>query len=179
VVMPSIDNAPQTQTALQPDSLTVPRGGRQYLDVFLFRQDGFAAPVTLTAEGLPPGVSCPPQVVPPTARQAALVFSAADDVSPWTGVVTVIAEAEVNGRPVRREARPATVSWPMNQRNLPTIARLDRQLVLAVRDAGPFHLTADADRLILQQGDSARAPLHLVRDRPDFQAGVTVHLLNV
>src|SRR5439155_20385787 len=72
VVMPPQANTPQAQGGPQPDALTLPRNGRQYFDVFLFRQDGFAAPVTLTAEGLPPGVECPPQVIHPTARQAAL-----------------------------------------------------------------------------------------------------------
>jgi hypothetical protein len=179
VVMPSLDGAPQTQLGPQADALTVPRDGRQYLDVFLWRRDGFAGPVTLTAEGLPPGVTCPPQVVPPNARQAALVFAAAPDASHWAGPVTVIAEAVIDGRKVRREARSATATWPLNQRNVPAVARLDRQLVLAVCDAGPFRLTADGDKLVLRPGETLKLPLRLARDWPDFKATVNVHLLNI
>src|SRR5205823_14759667 len=61
----------------RPDSCQLPQAGSQYYTVFAWRTDGFAGPITLTAEGLPKGVTCPPQTLPPGQKQATLVASAA------------------------------------------------------------------------------------------------------
>ena len=40
----------------------------------------------------------------------------------------------IDGKPVVREARPATITWGVPpEQNVPTVTRLDQQLVLAVR----------------------------------------------
>src|SRR5262249_61900151 len=72
-----------------PDGCVGRQDGRAYFNVFVWRLDGFDGPVTLTAEGLPPGVTCPPQVVGPGVRQAGLVFSAGAAAAAWTGASTV------------------------------------------------------------------------------------------
>jgi len=179
VVMPHLDSTPQTQVGPQPDALTLPQNGRQYFDVLLSRMDGFNAPVTLTAEGLPPGVECLPQVIHPSARQGALILSAAEGADAWSGSIRVFGTATINGREVRREARPATVTWPLNQRNTPTIARLDRELVMSVRPAGPFRLTAGVTEITAKQGQRVTIPLRVDRDWPEFKGAVTVAPINV
>ncbi len=64
--MPSANHIPDT-TVLRAD-------GNQYFDVFAFRMDGFTGPITLTAEGLPPGVTCPPQIIGTGMKQGVLVM---------------------------------------------------------------------------------------------------------
>lgn len=179
VVMPHLDNMPQTQIGPQPDALTLPRNGQQYFDVFVFRLDGLSAPITLTAEALPIGVSCSPQVIGATTKQGALVLSAtAADL--WEGPIRVYGTATVNGQEVRREARPATVTWPLaNQRNIPTIARLDRELVMAVRDAGPFRLTAGVTEIVAKQGERVAIPLKVERDWAECKGAITVAPINI
>jgi hypothetical protein len=178
VVMPSLDNAPQTQAAPRPEALLVPTGGRHYLEVFVSRRDGFNSPITLTAEDLPLGVTCPPQILPPNARQSALVLEAAAAAKPWAGAIQVIGRAEINKQIVVRETRPASVTWPMNQRNAPAIARLDRQLVMAVGETGAFALSTSQRQLVAHSGDPVRLRVDVARNGDAAKGAITLHLLN-
>src|SRR5205823_2794900 len=47
----------------QPDAATVAGGGSQALTVLVDRRPGFTGDVELSVEGLPPGVTCPPQTL--------------------------------------------------------------------------------------------------------------------
>jgi hypothetical protein len=166
----------------RPDAVTVRPGGDTYCSVYVWRQDGFKGDVTLTAEGLPPGVTCPPQTIacpPKTAvanlPPAMLVFSAAADAAPWAGEVKVKGTALINGQTVVREARAGSVTWPVQpQQNIPTISRLDRSLMLAVRDKAPFKLAPGVAQLTVIQGEKATVPLKLTRIAPDFKGAVQV-----
>lgn len=112
------------------------QGGVQAFDVLIHRIDGYAGSVTVTAEGLPPGVTAKPITVGPNTRWGILVLNIARDAAAFTGPITVKAEGPgVNGAKLLREVRPATVTWGVNtqQQNVPVISRLDQSLVLAVR----------------------------------------------
>ena len=67
-----IDNT----TKLPTDALSVPRGGSFKLKVSVERTGGFAGPVELTAEGLPPGLTAKSVVVPPNQSAADLTIQA-------------------------------------------------------------------------------------------------------
>lgn len=178
IAMPSLDNFPQTQAGPRPDALSIPRDGRNYLDIYVSRREGFNAPITLTAEDLPAGVTCPPQIIPPNSRQAALVIEAAADAPHWAGAIRVVGRAEIGGKTVIREVRPASVTWPMNQRNQPAIARLDRQLVMAITEPGPFTLTASEQKLTAHSGDPVQVRVHVNRIDKENTRGITLFLLN-
>lgn len=132
-----------------PDAGTLHKGGAVLFSVFVFRFDGFNDPITLTAENLPPGVSCPPQVVGPGQTRGTLVLTADKDAEDWAGFVRVTGSATVGGAKAEYAARPFTIVWPLpgvqaNQvPNTPTITRMDRGpgLALAVRGEAPFALT--------------------------------------
>ncbi len=160
---------------LRPDSCCVLQGGNENYTALVWRQDGWNGPVTLTVEGLPTGVTCPPQVVGPGLRQAALVLSAAANAPLWTGEIKVKGTAIINGQTVVREARAASITWPVLQpQGVPAISRLDRNLVLAVRDKAPFGLTATADKTSVIQGSKVKVALKLNRLWPDFKVPVQV-----
>src|SRR5262249_8750040 len=91
----------------RPDGCCLRQGGNELYTVLVWRQVGFAGPVTLAVEGLPPGVTCPPQVISGNLRQTALVVAAAPNAPPWTGEIRVKGTAVINGQTVVREARPA------------------------------------------------------------------------
>ena len=59
-----------------PDSFCLLRGGEQNFTVLVDRVDGWNGEIQLETEGLPPGVSCPPQTIGAGAKQANLVLSA-------------------------------------------------------------------------------------------------------
>jgi hypothetical protein len=170
VLMPPAPNA--------PDAGLVRRGAAQAFLVFVNRIDGFAGEITLTAEGLPKGVTCPRQVVPAGARQAALVVTAAPDAPLGGSEFRVVGTATIDDRKVVREARAATITWPLPQgQNAPTVSRLDRALVLAVCEPGPYTLTTRMSEAKVTQGDRLTVPLKLDRNWPDFKAAVQVTAL--
>jgi hypothetical protein len=171
VVMPQAPN--------MPDACIVRQNGRLYYTVYAWRLDGFTDGIALTAEGLPPGVTCPPQTIGPNLREATLVISADKDAAVWTGPIVVKGTATINGKPVVREARAATITWPTpQQQNIAAISRLDRQLVLAVREHAPFNLTTGIDKATASAGDKVTIPVKLQRLAADFKLPVQVTVVN-
>jgi hypothetical protein len=115
------------------------QGGDVALDVFVQRMDGFAGPVVATAEGLPPGVTAKPALIGTNQKWGTLVLSTADTAAPFSGRIAVKCTAQIDGKPRAHEARPATITWGVQpMQNIPTVARLDAQLVLAVRPEKAF-----------------------------------------
>jgi hypothetical protein len=171
VLMPAVPNL--------PEACVVPRGGHGEFTVYVWRQDGFAGDVELTAEGLPKGVTCPPQVAGRgDPRNARLVLAAAPDAPEWAGVIRIKGTALIRGRKVEREARAASVTWPSGQ-NQPPVARLDQQVVVAVGDEAPYALTAELKNAVVNQGEKVEVPVKLQRFSPDFKGGVQVVAINV
>lgn len=117
-------------------------------DVYVHRIDGFNGAVTVTAEGLPAGVTAKPVTVGPGARWGTLVVNVGASAAAHSGPIKLTAKAEVAGKAVAREVRPASITWgvPPGQ-NVPVLARLDQSLVLAVRpEKGFFKLAAETDK---------------------------------
>ena len=151
VVMPPADNRPDACRVLPGRAASASpcsSGGRT----------ASTARSPLTVEGLPPGVTCPPQIVG-AGMQADARWSSAPPPTPppWTGEIKVKGTATINGQTVVREARPASITWPVQPRqNIPTVSRLDRSLVLAVREQGAVQPDRHAStRPTVVQGDKA------------------------
>jgi hypothetical protein len=159
-----------------PEGTVLGQGGNLEMTVYVWRLDNFGGDVTLSAEGLPPGVMCKPQTVNPGVKVGSLVLSAAPDANPWVGEVKIKGTATINGQPVVREARSASIIWPNppQQPNVPTFTRLDRGMVLAVREKAPFGLTAESEKTAVLAGDKLNVKLKLDRNWADFKAPVQV-----
>ena len=73
------------------------------------------------------------------------MLSATDAAAAFTGQITVKCTATIDGKPVVRTARPATITWAVApNNNTPTISRLDQGLFFAVKpDKALFRLNAD------------------------------------
>jgi hypothetical protein len=167
IVMPPADENPDAGRLLQ--------NGHEYFTVFVWREGGFNGPITLTAEGLPPGVTCVPQTVGPALKQSILTLEAAAPAAAWAGEFKIKGTATINGQAVMREARPASVTWPVPpQQGIPTVTRLDRNLVLAVRDKAPFQLSSKLEKTVALQGEKVPLTLKLIRLWPDFKAPLQV-----
>src|SRR5207245_6960935 len=135
-----------------PDGCCLHQGCSESYAVLVWRQEGRNGPVSLSVEGLPTGVTCAPQTIGSGLREAALVLSAAATAPEWTGEVKIKGTASINVKTVVREARAASMTWPiMPQQGIPAISRVDRKLVLAVRDKAPFNLPAKAAKATLSQ----------------------------
>ena len=157
----------------RPGACSVGQGGNEMLRVLAWRQDGFNGDIALSIEGLPKGVTCPPQTLAAGLRHTVLMVSAAADAASWTGAIKVTGTAEVGGKKLVREARPGSILWPVPpQQNLPRAARIDRSLVLAVRDKAPYGLTATIDKAEVLQGEKAVITVKVARLWPDFKGNL-------
>ncbi len=103
----------------------VRRGGTALMRVFALRRNGFAEAIVLSAEGLPPGVSCPPVTVRRDKEVATLVFKGTDDAPDWKGFITIKGTA---GELVR-DARAGAISW--------SVANFDTEWIRARLSARP------------------------------------------
>jgi len=159
-----------------PDACTLLPGGRSYYSVFVWRLDGWDGEITLSAEDLPAGVSATPQVVGPGQKQGVFVVSAAPDTQPWTGTIKVQGTALIQGRKVVHDARPATITWPVTKPTIPTISRIDHELVLAVRERAPFSLNAEMTDTVAVQGGQVTIPIKLFRQDPANKTPTTLSI---
>jgi hypothetical protein len=172
-----VDALPQN-----PSTLCLHPHGRQCWDVILYRRDGFAGPVTLIAEGLPPGVTCAHQQIAAGTNVGTLVLSAADKLADFSGTITVKATATIDGQQVTREVRAGCLVWPNpnEQNRAPGISRLCRTHALAVRQTqAPYRLTIASERPELPAG--GRMPIKLKVDRlwPEAKQPVVVTALHL
>lgn len=183
IVMPS--------TIYLPDTTVLRADGHQYLDVFVHRNDGFTGAITLTAEGLPPGVTCPPTVLSTGMKQGTLVLTAAANAAEYSGAFTIKGSAVINGKPVVREARPATITWGVQaQQNIPTVARLDQGLYLAVREKSQFKVTLEPEKAFIKKGEKLDLPIYVkpgdkltipfkITRSPDLKTPITLQQLSM
>jgi len=152
-----------------PAGLNLRRGGATALDVIL-HHTGSPAPVTLTAEGLPPGVHAAPTVVGRDTR-GTFVFWADENAPESVGTVKLFATLKAGEKTLRREVRPYTRVW--QEANISS-SRPTRELVLAVDDSAPYALTFVPDRVEAQAGKPVEVKVKLARRWPDFKSKVTL-----
>ena len=124
-------------------------------------------------EGLPPGVTCKPQVVGPNVKHGLLVLSAALDAPEQVAALTVRGRATIYGREVEHLARPASIAWPVQQ-GIPTATSLERSLYMSVRGKAPYNLAVTTDRVVVTQGDKLSVPFKVTRYWPDFKAPLQI-----
>jgi hypothetical protein len=145
----------------QPDGTVVGRAGNNWMDVLVFRHDGFDEPIRIEASDLPAGVTCEPVVIAPTKTSVPLVFHAAQDAPLGQVAIRVVGKARVGTAEVTRVARGGGLTWPTV--NTPGLARLCDQIVLAVREARPFAVTATAAQTTVSAGDKVAISVQISR----------------
>jgi hypothetical protein len=110
------------------------RGGSAIYRILAFRRDGFEGDITITANGLPPGVTADPLVLSGKTSQGFLTVRAAPDAADWRGTVALGGKAKIGEAEVTREARSASIVWGKrvfgNQAQVRS--RLDLETVLSV-----------------------------------------------
>lgn len=154
-----------------PAGTTLYKGTAAYMDVVIHQQGGYNGEVTITAEGLPAGVHCPPTTVNNNSR-GTLTFWAEDSAADWTGFIKLFATGEIDGKPFRREVRYYSRVW-----NNSGTSRPSRLLALAVREQGPFDLQILPDEILVEAGKTADLKLSLRRLWPEFDEKVTIQPL--
>jgi hypothetical protein len=89
------------------DIINVVQAGRAELDLKVERKGGFAAPLELTVEGLPPEVKAEPLTIAPGQESAKLAFVASEEARPADFVLTVNAHARLPDQTLTRVVEAA------------------------------------------------------------------------
>ena len=125
------------------------RGESFPLRVIISRRGGFAEPVTITATGLPAGVSAPPVTLAANTDSAVLILQASADAAASTGAIQLIGTAKVGESEL---ARPVSIAAP----------------VWSITNIGTERLrTRTWTNLPLAVSDAEAPPVRLVASEPD------------
>lgn len=151
---------------------TVWQGGTNFLDLVVHHVDGSnGSPVTVTAEGLPPGLHAIPTIV--ANDSAPIIFWADEDAAPWTGPIKLWAEQKRGDTTLRREVRPYIRPHQISG------CRPTRDFVLAIREKAPYQLAIEPDKITVAAGKPAELTLKLKRYWPDFTGPVNFIPLSI
>ncbi len=157
------DPQPDFRLVCQPtheiriDSHILYQGGRERLDVLVWRLHGHDEPITVAARNLPPGVTADPIVIGKGVKWGTLVVTAAADAPIGEGEIQLVGVSEVNGQKLTRQARGGVIVW--DTVNTPAISRMTRSIVLAVREQAAFQITAAPAEFTVTKGDSFNVTL--------------------
>lgn len=148
------------------------QGGAAYLElVFHHRDGGNQYPVTVTAEGLPPGVHVSPTSIPNNNR-GNLVFWSDENAAEFTVPITLVATSQHGDRTLRRIVRPHTRAYQQ------TGSREMRQQMLAVREQAPYALRIEPERITATAGQPVEIRLIATRHWPKLDAQIDYQPLN-
>lgn len=145
---PLADN--NTTAATYPANL---RKGENYsCRVIAFRRDGFNGAIDITAEGLPPGITCKGTSIGPGQTNSTIVFSAAEDAADGTfGFAKIVAKARIEDNSkvkatadAKAAVKPAVDALPKAQQDAAKAAE-DEKKFLATRQAAETKFNADAE----------------------------------
>ena len=154
------------------DSHLLFQGGRNRLDILVWRMHGLDEPITLEALNLPAGVTADPFVLGKGMKWGTLVLSAAPDAALGEALIDVVGTSEVKGAKIVRHASGGVVVW--DTVNTPALSRVTRGIALAVREKSPFELVASPAEVKVKKGDSFDITLTLKRS-PEMTNAVQVN----
>jgi hypothetical protein len=157
------------ETQNEPTCPVLRQGGTAFCDLCLNRRDGFNGSVTVEAEKLPRGVSCPPIHVGPNNELASVVFQAATDAPEWSGSIRLKAWAMIDGK---RIERPVGCVQRRFGDSGGSATRASRAMCLAVRSTAPYILRVPPGEIKLPAGQSHEFKVKLTRHQADFKGGV-------
>jgi hypothetical protein len=167
-------------------SLCLRKGDSRDVQILVLRRDGFREPIDVTAENLPPGVTCRGAAIPSNAKTAELIFTAAENAPTGDSFIRILGKARLDKRSkgkaatlpkeIVHEAIPATIAWSAEP-DVPAVSRIGQSLALSVlKESAPFQLTTDVARIAVNQSRQVLLPLTLVR-RNGFDGDVAMTLV--
>lgn len=154
------------------DTHAVYQGGRQRLDVLVWRMDGYDEPIVVEARHLPAGVTAEPITIGPGQKWGTLVVTAATDAPLGEGEIEVVGTGQRGGESLVRAARGGVLVW--DTVNTPGIARLTQSVLLAVREQTPFAVTATPSELTVKPGEPINVTVAATR-REDMPSAIQLN----
>jgi len=150
-------------------AVSIRRGGHYELPVYVIREGGHNAAITVTAANLPAGVTCLPAVIPPGKPGTKLLLQAADDAAEATVPIQVVGTSG----DITRESHVATLLHG-GVNGLPRAGKLTHVLLLNVmKDNQPFTVKFGLAEAVMHQDQQLLVPVTLTR-RDGFNGKVDV-----
>jgi hypothetical protein len=159
---PDTNQGPQAQIT----GACLRRGGQVGLHVLVRRAGGFSGPITITSEGLPPGITAEPAVIAEGQSETELVLYADENAAAFTGPIRAVARGTINGAEVVQGVESASISMSASgDRGYPE-PRTASQLMLRIleQETAPIQIRAGQGAVLeVQQGTSIPIPIRAVR----------------
>jgi hypothetical protein len=140
-------------------AVSIRRGGHYELPVYVIRDGGHSAAITVTAVNLPAGVTCRPAVIPPGKSGIKLLLQAAEDAVETTGPIKIVG---TSGDKTRESHVATLLHGGVN--GLPRTGRLTHALMLNVmKDNQPFTVKFGLGEVVVHQDQQLLIPVTLER----------------
>jgi hypothetical protein len=165
------------ETENDPTCPQVRQKGAAVYELCLNRRDGFAAPVTIEADGLPKGLSCPPIHLGPQVDIAALVLTAAPDAPLGPSTIRLKAWSEINGKRVERSV--GCVQRRFTGDGSKSASRASREICLAIGSPAPYRLSVPGSPISVKAGATAEVKVTVERCWADFHDKVGINGFNL
>jgi hypothetical protein len=164
-VLPQLP-ASKGERAVMPWAPLLRRGETVTLRVLAVRRDGFGTDIALSAQGLPPEISCAPAKIEGGKNAGLLLLTASDTASNWSGTIKVIGKGKVGETELVREALGGFVVWPIPDYNNETVdSRITPEIALGViADPTPISIIAATNSLEATAGTKLKIPLTIARN---------------
>ena len=88
-------------------------GGTMALEVVALRRDGFDGAIELAMDGLPSGMSASGLKIPAGQSRGIMLITAAESAPRSFATARLFGRAEINGAPLTRPCRLASMAWPV------------------------------------------------------------------
>ena len=179
---PDFDLVAVSRRLGQPAGLAIPRGGREWLEVFAIRRRGHARPIRLEVNGLPGGVEAHDVVLGPAADRGPLVLSVDPNASAGLAALSItgteLETAELGtAAPLRRTASIGTMIAAGQP--LPS-GRLTADLPLLVQEAPTLvRVAATASHETVFQEGALDLSVQVERTNPRLSRPVYLSLVGL
>ena len=150
------------------------KGVTMGLEVVAVRRDGFDGEITLSMDGLPPGVRASGLRIPAGKNVGTVLITADDDAPRGMALGKILGRATVNGAELVRDCPTASMVWPVKDASQETPSpRLfaDTPVSVGGDEITPLSIRPADDRVWeATEGEKLTIPLNLVW-RGDFSGG--------
>jgi hypothetical protein len=163
---------PDFKIAIETDRLAVPRGGTIELPVTLERLGGYAGPISIRAENLPPGVRSQGGIIPAGKNNVTITLTSAPDAPIAASDIHILGEASIGGKNVLHDA-PAWERYEHRSIDLLLSVEYsytrphhlwDMLLLATTERAVPITVSTAQTTLTLAPGGTIEIPIHVQRD---------------
>ena len=163
---------PDFKLAIETDRLAVPRGGTIELPITLERLGGYAGPVSVRAQNLPPGVHSQGGIIPAGKSNIVITLTTAPDAPFAASGIRLVGEAVIGGKTLVHDA-PAWERYEHRSIDLLLSVEYsytrphhiwDMLLLAATERTAPLTVSTTQTVLTLAPGATLELPIHVQRE---------------